>query len=485
MVNGQKVWTSGAHDADYCFCFVRTDPDAPKHAGISVLVIDMRTPGIETRPLAELTDRHHADFNEVFFTDVEVGDRTLSANCTTVGRSRADHWHTSAGCSGSTRRPGSSTSSNRWWRQRPRRWTTGGGWPTTRCFANRSPVRTSSLRPLKLLGYQGFSKIAKGRLGSGAFGAQASRLSELRRGLALEISEALGPPGVDLDSATMLPQSAGATTRPGLLHHLQSFAGTIAGGTSEIQRNIIAERVRPPPPVISPHSHGATIGARHRAARKTAERKTRVRRRHAELRPRDPGTAATGSRAAVLGPRGPDDGPRAARRDLQNERLRDLVRKIFDTPVPLFKRKLDDGGVTWAARGLETVDDLRHVPLTVKQDLRDSEAEHPPWGDYRFTDPRAARCASARRRGRRDVPRSRCGPGATCGSSTSPRRTGAGGATGHRPGMIVTHAHPAYLYGGRPHAVGLLRVLRAARTSGCPRPTPTSSPSRVCASGRG
>ena len=77
VVNGQKVWTSGAHDSDYCFCFVRTDPEASKHAGISVLIIDMKTPGIETRPIAELTDRKHADFNEVFFTDVEVPAENL------------------------------------------------------------------------------------------------------------------------------------------------------------------------------------------------------------------------------------------------------------------------------------------------------------------------------------------------------------------------------------------------------------------------
>ena len=77
VVNGQKVWTSGAHDADYCLCFVRTDPDAPKHRGISALIIDMRTPGITCRPLPELTDPYHADFNEVFFTDVEVPEENL------------------------------------------------------------------------------------------------------------------------------------------------------------------------------------------------------------------------------------------------------------------------------------------------------------------------------------------------------------------------------------------------------------------------
>src|SRR5207247_5473288 len=77
VVNGQKVWTSGAHHADWCLCFVRTDPDAPKHKGISALVIDMKTPGITCRPLPELTEPDFADFNEVFFTDVVVPRENL------------------------------------------------------------------------------------------------------------------------------------------------------------------------------------------------------------------------------------------------------------------------------------------------------------------------------------------------------------------------------------------------------------------------
>ena len=70
VINGQKIWTSTAHLAHWIFCLVRTEPEAPKHQGISFLLFRMDTPGIEVRPLIDMTGNHN--FNEVFFTDVRV-----------------------------------------------------------------------------------------------------------------------------------------------------------------------------------------------------------------------------------------------------------------------------------------------------------------------------------------------------------------------------------------------------------------------------
>ncbi len=70
VVNGQKVWSSFAHIADYCILVTLSDPDAPRYQGLTYLIVDMRAPGVEVRPLRQITGE--AEFNEIFFNDVEV-----------------------------------------------------------------------------------------------------------------------------------------------------------------------------------------------------------------------------------------------------------------------------------------------------------------------------------------------------------------------------------------------------------------------------
>ena len=70
VINGQKVWTSGAQYCDYGLCVARTDPSLPKHAGLSMFIVDMKSPGVEIRPLRQITG--NADFNEVFLTDARI-----------------------------------------------------------------------------------------------------------------------------------------------------------------------------------------------------------------------------------------------------------------------------------------------------------------------------------------------------------------------------------------------------------------------------
>ena len=97
VINGQKIWTSSAHYSDMMFLLCRTEPEAPKHRGISYLLVDMKSPGIELRPLRTMTER--SEFNEVFFTDLRVpmdqivlgrGDGWTVANVTLSKEELAD-----------------------------------------------------------------------------------------------------------------------------------------------------------------------------------------------------------------------------------------------------------------------------------------------------------------------------------------------------------------------------------------------------------
>jgi alkylation response protein AidB-like acyl-CoA dehydrogenase len=232
VVNGQKVWTSGAHHADVLLTFVRTDPDAPKHKGISVLVIPTDSPGLVRRPFPSAWDRDDMDFNEVFFSDVRVPAENL------VG-SLDDGWRVANGSLG---------------HERTMLWMS---------YADRLRDMLEDFSPTTALDRDRYATIAMDNqalrlLGSAAL-ARAARGEEDVPGMA--VLKLLGAEAGQTASEHALA-AAGAD---GLLHprattpyvHMnhdgyagswfdrygRSFAGTIAGGTSEIQRNIIAQRV--------------------------------------------------------------------------------------------------------------------------------------------------------------------------------------------------------------------------------------------------
>jgi alkylation response protein AidB-like acyl-CoA dehydrogenase len=234
VVNGQKVWTSGAHHADWCLCFVRTNRDVPKHQGISALIIDMKTPGITCRPLPELTGREYADFNEVFFTDVEVPrehllgalDHGWAITQGSLAHERAMLWIDNAY---SVQQAVDALVDMG--REDPAL----GGDARYRDDVARLAIDAQAIL---LLGYRGFSKFVRGQANP-EHAILKLFSSEVERAAYLTGQEALGTASVLLDLAGPAGWREGAWSQ----QYLRSFAGTIAGGTSEIQRNIIAERV--------------------------------------------------------------------------------------------------------------------------------------------------------------------------------------------------------------------------------------------------
>jgi alkylation response protein AidB-like acyl-CoA dehydrogenase len=259
VVNGQKVWTSGAHQADLCMCYVRTNPEAPKHRGISVLIIDMKTPGITCRPLPELTDPEHADFNEVFFTDVEVPAENLVGELNAgwaVSQGSLRHERGMLWIMNVSKMERTVTALTRLAARDDGRGGRLGDDPRLAEAIARLVIDTNAMR---CLGYRGFAKATRGEMPPEHLILKLFSSEAERRACQLAY-EVLGLEGLDLDGPgpnrytewdlahfEPEPMESGATGSfydgAWPVQYLRSFAGTIAGGTSEIQRNIVAERV--------------------------------------------------------------------------------------------------------------------------------------------------------------------------------------------------------------------------------------------------
>jgi alkylation response protein AidB-like acyl-CoA dehydrogenase len=239
VVNGQKVWTSGAHDADFILTFVRTDPDAPKHKGLSCLVIPTDSPGLTRRPFGSVVGPDDLDFNEVFFDDVEVPADNLVGELHqgwrvatgSLGHERAMLWLGFAERLDATISHGDAGLVQR-------------GLDDDPLVLDRFGNLVVDAHALRLLGYR---TLAKARRGVEATEQSILKLlgSEAVQDAALDMLDALGTDGLDPDlpSAPDTPLHGEGLTASWWDRYLRSFAGTIAGGTSQIQRNIIAERV--------------------------------------------------------------------------------------------------------------------------------------------------------------------------------------------------------------------------------------------------
>jgi alkylation response protein AidB-like acyl-CoA dehydrogenase len=223
VLNGQKVWTSYAQYAHWGICLARTDPDAPKHAGISYLVVDMQSPGIEIRPLVQTTGE--AEFSEVFLTDVFVpsdhlvGDlnRGWAVANTTLAHERGTNF------------PFKEQVVHETYLQELMELAEGNGGFDDPRTAEELVQAYVELRVLRLHNWRTLSRLAKG-LEPGAESSWVKLTwSDMTQHLSATALRVLGPTG----------QLSGKWSR----QFLWSGAASIAGGTSEVQRTIIGERI--------------------------------------------------------------------------------------------------------------------------------------------------------------------------------------------------------------------------------------------------
>ena len=232
VVDGQKVWTSGAHDADVLLTFVRTDPDAPKHKGISVLLIPTDSPGVSRRPFASASDRDDTDFNEVFFTDVRVPVENL------VGPLNQG-WRVATGSLG---------------HERTMLWMgyadqlqelTIDFTPSGVLERDRYATLVMDSEALRLLGSAALSRAARGEEDVPSLSVLKLLGSEAVQHATEHALSANGSGGLVHPAVTgpFAPLNLDSHYGSWFDRYFRSFAATIAGGTSEIQRNIIAERI--------------------------------------------------------------------------------------------------------------------------------------------------------------------------------------------------------------------------------------------------
>jgi len=237
VINGQKIWTSGAHDADMMFILVRTEPDASKHAGISYLLLDMHQPGVEVRPLRQMTGS--VDFNEVFFNDAKtprdwiVGKRGEGWN---VSRTTLKHERNSIGATAQTNAQFKSLVNMA-------KEAKIDGKPA---IANESIRQNLAILEGFILSnkYSGYRQLTKD-----ATGEDAGIIRLMTKLYATEIGHKVAKLAMDLIGDTGMMGAGGAAlgsiprgNQAWIGQYMYSLGIAIAGGTANIQRNVIAER---------------------------------------------------------------------------------------------------------------------------------------------------------------------------------------------------------------------------------------------------
>ena len=236
IVNGQKVWTSLAHKARWGLLLARTDPDAPKHKGLTYFVLDMHAPGVQCRPLRQMTGQ--AEFNEVYITEARIPDEhRLGAvgDGWRVAMTTLMNERSALGASGNRRGSGAIADAVQLWASRPDLHTPVLRDRLTQLWLRAEAQRLTSER----------SRAAAGAGGPGPEGSIGKLVgAELNQRIYEFCMDLLGPEGTLYHSYAMHGANSGGDWRgPIQQRFLRSRANTIEGGTSEVMRNILGERV--------------------------------------------------------------------------------------------------------------------------------------------------------------------------------------------------------------------------------------------------